>query len=192
MSFTWCGIGARKPLDEDVPKLHYLIDRIVPWINETWPGTVMTSGAAEGCDERFEKAAVTAGIEILIFLPWEKFRRHSSPYWMYGKHVHMAEGISADAHPAWRKLEPKFKLLMIRNAYQILGKDLKSPVKFVLCYTADGCQSHEKRTRGTGGTGQAITIADFNDIPVINLKRHFGNLDSLKTAIKAVVSKASN
>lgn len=191
MSFTWAGIGARKPLTEDVPKLNYLIDRIVPWINSTWPGTVMTSGAAEHCDELFEKAAIAAGIECLIFLPWKNFRQHNSPYWLKKKHVEMSEAISIDAHPAWRKLEPKFKLLMMRNAFQVLGKDLKSPVKFVLCYTADGCQTHAKRTRQTGGTGQAITIADFHNVPVINMKRYLGNLEGLKEAITKVVSSQS-
>lgn len=78
---------------------------------------------------------------------------------------------------------------MIRNAYQVLGKNLKSPVKFVLCYTDDGCQTDAERTRKTGGTGQAITIADFNNIPVINLQRYLGNLDGLKAAINEIVNQ---
>lgn len=189
MSFTWAGIGARHPAETNVPKLNYLIDRIVPWINSNWPNTTMTSGGAEGCDERFEKAALECGIKTLIFLPWAKFRQHESPYWITARHVQNAEAISVEAHPAWRKLEPKFKLLMIRNAYQVLGKNLKSPVKFVLCYTDDGCQTDARRTRKTGGTGQAITIADFNNVPVINLQRYLGNLDGLKTAIKEIVNQ---
>jgi hypothetical protein len=43
-----------------------------------------------------------------------------------------------------------------------LGPDLKTPVNFVICYTADGGFS--------GGTGLAMHIADKYNIPIFNLR----------------------
>lgn len=43
----------------------------------------------------------------------------------------------------------------------MLGADLHSPSKFIVCWTRDG--------GATGGTGQALRIADHYEIPVFNL-----------------------
>ena len=61
--------------------------------------------------------------------------------------------------------------LMARNVHQILGSDLRSPVDFVACWTPDGCESEGERSRTTGGTGQAIALADRWGIPIYNLAR---------------------
>ena len=64
-------------------------------------------------------------------------------------------------HPNPSALKPMGWQLMCRNAIQILGQDGNTPVDFVLCWTADG--------KASGGTGQAIRIAQAFDIPVYNL-----------------------
>lgn len=51
---------------------------------------------------------------------------------------------------------------MSRNSYQVLEKDLNTPVEFVLCWTKDG--------KASGGTGQAMRIAKDKNIPIFNLK----------------------
>jgi hypothetical protein len=51
-----------------------------------------------------------------------------------------------------------------------LGKDLNTPSVFVVCWTEDGCFHDNERTKETGGTGQAISVASDNDIPIFNLK----------------------
>ena len=53
---------------------------------------------------------------------------------------------------------------MGRNTYQILGKNLRDPVDFVLCWTPFTRKGDPK-----GGTSQAIRIAEAYNIPVINL-----------------------
>lgn len=50
---------------------------------------------------------------------------------------------------------------MRRNGCQVLGLELDKPSNMVICYTPDGLPS--------GGTGQAIRIAESYRIPVINL-----------------------
>ncbi len=58
---------------------------------------------------------------------------------------------------------------MARNSHQVLGADLKSPVDFVICWTPDGCETERQRVWETGGTGQAIALADRWGVPVVNL-----------------------
>ena len=74
-----------------------------------------------------------------------------------------AERIAALHHPAWGRLSPFVKALHTRNVFQILGQDLSSHSRFVICWTADGDAS--------GGTGQALRIAHSENVPVLSLQR---------------------
>jgi hypothetical protein len=64
-------------------------------------------------------------------------------------------------HPASQNLSFFGRCLMARNVMQILGRDLDNLVDFVVCWTLDG--------KVTGGTGQALRIAEAFGIPVRNL-----------------------
>ena len=59
--------------------------------------------------------------------------------------------------------------LMGRNTYQILGEDLQTLSSCVICYTKDG--SLDGRSKTSGGTGQALRIARFHNVPIFNLQR---------------------
>src|SRR3546814_3382313 len=52
---------------------------------------------------------------------------------------------------------------LTRNMGQVLGPELDKPARFVMPWTVDG--------GATGGTGQAIRIANSLNIPVLNLQR---------------------
>lgn len=69
--------------------------------------------------------------------------------------------IAAAHHPAWGKCSPIARRLLGRNPFQVLGRDLKSPSLFVVCWTADG--------KDSGGTGTAIRIAETYGVPVFNM-----------------------
>ena len=59
---------------------------------------------------------------------------------------------------------------MARNVCQIKGFNINENSNFVICWTKDGCESHLTRTRKTGGTGLAISVASKLGIPIYNLK----------------------
>ena len=67
-------------------------------------------------------------------------------------------------HPAWDRCSAAAKKFHGRNCYQILGYDLHTPTKFVLCWTPGG--------KITGGTGQALRIAKDLNIRVFNMAHH--------------------
>jgi hypothetical protein len=111
---------------------------------------ILRSGGAKGADKAFEKGATKKE----IFLATDEI-------------PDAAFEIAATHHPTWGGLGPYVKKLHARNAQQILGKNLDNKVKFVVCWTIDGAET-ETSVR-TGGTGQAIRIANAYNIPVYNL-----------------------
>lgn len=126
---------------------------------------IMRSGHAPGADSAFEAGVTNGNCEI--YIPWKGFAGSKSELYTQSEEAFY---IASQYHPNWKNLKEAVKKLMARNVHQVLGKDLKSPAAFVLCWTQDGCESHKTRSQRTGGTGQAISIASENDIPVINMK----------------------
>jgi hypothetical protein len=126
-------------------------------------GFTLRSGGAEGADSAFEKGSQRSE----IFLPWPKFRDNESTF---VKPTSEAYKLSSKFHPVWDRLSAPVKSLMARNAHQVLGYDLKTPSKFIVCWTQDGCEDKKDRTARTGGTGLAIAIASYFSIPIFNLQ----------------------
>jgi len=124
-------------------------------------GYVLRSGGARGADLAFERGA---GSAKRIYLASDS--------------TLLAENIARKFHPAWNRCSPYARRLHGRNSFQVLGDDLKTPSDFLICWTPDGCLTHEDRRRATGGTGTAISIADWHKVKVFNLatERHFARL----------------
>lgn len=143
----YAGIGSRNtPLD-----IQHTMTNIATFLSQK--GAILRSGGAKGADLAFEKGA---GDKKQIFYASDA----DEPSMM----------IAKTYHPAWNSCSDYAKKLHGRNAFQILGKPLYLlPVKFVICWTPDGCEHHDTRTIETGGTGTAISIASHNDISVYNL-----------------------
>jgi hypothetical protein len=57
---------------------------------------------------------------------------------------------------------------MARNVHQVLGEDLKRPVKMIICWTPDG--SLDGKGRDSGGTGMALRLAADYPVKIFNLK----------------------
>ena len=143
----YAGVGARKtPPDvlADMEKLATLLED---------KGFCLRSGGAVGADTAFE-SGVNENKEIYLAI-------HATPE---------AMEIAKKYHPAWFACSYYVRKLLGRNTFQVLGADLKTPSQFLVCWTPDGCTSHATRTRETGGTGTAISIADDLGIPIYNLE----------------------
>lgn len=108
---------------------------------------------------------------LSCYLPWDGFngKRVSDGYIVPAGNRHIE--YSKSFHPDWSALKNSGKLLMGRNACQVLEENLSSPVSFLLGLTPDGAISAKETTHKTGGTGQAIRIADANSVPIFNLMR---------------------
>jgi hypothetical protein len=146
----YCGVGSRQTPDEVMAEMRM----IAAILREN--GYILNSGGADGADTAFEDGA---GDEKQIFLPWEGFNGRDGIV-AGGKTA--ARKIAMRIHPYWDNLTQGGKKLHTRNACQVLGFDLKTPVDFVVCWTPDG--------KPSGGTRTAVIIAEEHGIPVYNLK----------------------
>ena len=155
----YTGIGSRKtpePIMKQMEKISKALDA---------HSFTIRSGGADGADTAFEKYAHNRE----IYLPWKDFNGRKSPFNTVSREAY---DIAALLHPVWNRLSRATKKLMARNVFQVLGWELTSPTRFVICWTEDGCEHHCQRTKDTGGTGMAISIASLNNIPVYNLANY--------------------
>lgn len=158
----YCGIGARDTPEPILYKMRNAARAMAKM------GFILRSGGARGADtafsEGYEQAGSPEGL-CEIYLPKYLFNGFSleSPQ-CFGPPTKAARDIAKTFHPNWPVLGDLGRDFMARNAYQILGFDLKTPCHFVLCWTTDG--------KASGGTGQAIRHADSLGIPVFNFKTH--------------------
>jgi hypothetical protein len=129
-------------------------------------GFTLRSGGAPGADDAFEAGAIAASGATEIYLPRRTYRGSASNLHPEG----LGEGIWRDAelvaerfHGDWSRVRSSHaRALLTRDSFQVLGQDLRSPSRFVIAWTEDGMAS--------GGTGQAIRIAQAHAIPVLNLR----------------------
>ena len=192
----YAGIGSR----DTPPRVLALMERVA--IRLAKLGWALRSGAAPGADSAFERGAIACNGDREIWLPWEGFQGHADTglyplerhFRFTGEHhdtwrATLCKGPVAPYIPTWERMKAGTRKLYARNSGQVLGEDLVTPVKFVLCWTPDGCESHADRSLTTGGTGVAISIASGRGIPVFNLF-HENALERLKVLLDSLETPA--
>lgn len=115
-------------------------------------GYTLRSGGAKGCDKAFEAGAGDNK---------EVFSSKDAQAWAFDEvKKHMPSDRSG--FDLWT---PYVKGLLARNMMQVLGRDGKEPVKFVLCYAPSLVYTDSS----AGGTGWAIRCALAHNISVYNV-----------------------
>lgn len=138
----YAGIGSR----ETPERILNQMNAVAVVLQEN--GWRLRSGGAKGADDAFERGA---GVRKEIFTAKDAANDKA------------AMALAEKFHPAWDRCSKFARALHARNGYILLGRDLATPVRFVLCWTKDG--------KATGGTGQALRIAadPACAIPIFNL-----------------------
>ena len=137
-------------------------------------GLTLRSGGADGADTAFDDGVAKGGLRE-IYLPWAGFNKVVGGMPPSCASITAeAKRIAAAAHPAWDRCSDAAKKMHARNVHQVLGAQLDDPSAMIICFTKDGLAS--------GGTGQAIRIAELHGIPVINL-RIAGHLAAVEAAL---------
>jgi len=146
----YTGVGSRETPDKYLIIINK-ISKILAQLNY-----ILRSGGAKGSDKAFENGCDYIDNKLKeIYYPNDATEESMV--------------IARKYHKGWFKCTEYAKKLHGRNTLQVLGKNLKTPSEFVICYTKDGCLKHKDRNELTGGTGTAISIADKFGIPIINL-----------------------
>lgn len=167
---AYAGIGSRKIED---PILFFNMRNLGEWFAAEHK-LILRSGGAEGSDSAFEQGCDDAQGIKEIFLPWKRFNGNTSPYFQISEG---ALNLASQFHPNWEKLNQATRKLMARNCYQVLGKELNNPVKFICCYCL---------VPWTGGTSQALRIASHFNIPIFNLYEL--TVEEIKSKVKELLS----
>jgi len=152
----YTGVGSR-----ETPAIVKAFMSVVASMLET-SGYILRSGGADGADNAFE-SGVTVVANKEIWVPWLGFNKSKSLLLPSDDAYTLASTI----HPVWNQLKPGAKSLHARNCHQVMGKDLNTPSRFVLCWT--------ENAEVKGGTATAIKLALNNNIPVLN----FGKWNSV-------------
>ena len=152
MGMFYTGIGSRNTPEA----ITDLMGDIAEQLGKS--GWILRTGGATGADEAFLLRAVGKRLPYELYLPWKSYSSVDSTL---SQPTDIAYQVSAKYHPTWGRLSQAGRALHARNAHCVLGKDCKTPSRFVLCYTP--------QANGTGGTGQGIRIAKAYHIPVFDL-----------------------
>jgi hypothetical protein len=154
MAKYYSGIGSRET-PEDICKFMTRLAKKLA--GEGW---TMRSGAADGADTAFETGSNDVNENLTeLYLPSPNYKGRTKA--VLTEPSEEAYKIAEEFHPNWGACKPFVRKLLARDSHQVLGADLKTPSKFVVCWTPNASAS--------GGTGQAIRIATRHNIPVYDL-----------------------
>ena len=106
-----------------------------------------------------------------IYLPWNNFNGRDSDEDGYYTLSNMmckkeAYDLASQTHPAWERCSNGAKSLHARNTMQILGSDLETPSRFILCY---GKSEKEGSVIPKGGTRTACVLGQQHGVEIFNL-----------------------
>lgn len=166
----YAGIGSRSTPPQILNLMTHLASKLESL------GYVLRSGGAAGADTAFE-SGVSDPAKRQIYLPSHSFNQKNAgqggfidasslPHWQ------QALATVNQFHPAPDRLSGFARSLMARNAMQVLGGAMNEPSKMVVAWTPGG--------QITGGTGQALRMAQAYQIPIRNL----GNPETLQNVLR--------
>lgn len=158
MNKIYTGVGARKTPWDVQAYMRAAAKRLAEL------GWTLRSGGANGADSAFEAGCDKGLGPKEIYLPWKGFNKNPSNLILNDSStIIKQETINVLGKEHWNRLSQGAKNLHMRNVYQVLGVDLKTKSRFVLCWAPiiDG--------RPQGGTATAIKLAQNHEIPVFNL-----------------------
>ena len=130
-------------------------------------------------NELFKKIIMYKPNNIEIYLPWKKFNKDVSA--TLNKPYDQAFHHAAHYHKGYKKLPPVARFFLARDIHCILGKNLKSPINMLLCYSPDGVETRDKiEFKTTGNVSFPISVCHDINIPIFNLK----NEDVIKRLVE--------
>jgi hypothetical protein len=164
MSHYYTGVGSRQTPSEVLKVMQELAKYLAK------RGLVLRSGAANGADTAFEEGCDSIDPHRKqIFVPWKGFNGRAG--FETGVVLRIdpecqtkAAEIASHIHPAWERLSQGAKTLHTRNVYQVLGPDVQTPSRFLVCWAPVGKNEEPK-----GGTRTAVMIARQAGIRTYNL-----------------------
>jgi hypothetical protein len=169
----YTGIGSRETPDSMLVLIRTIGEALA---RQGWG---LRSGGAIKADTAFDQGALAGQGKRAIYLP-ELPKPHSprardpafiSPADAFGRLLWQdAMDLAAYLHKGWDHLDDYARCLMARNVFQVLGDDLNTPSKFVICWAPKSkLNERGECINVAGGTGLAVRLAAHVKVPVFNL-----------------------
>ena len=164
----YSGVGSRRCED---PETLALMTRFAAYAARR--GFVLRSGAAPGPDTAFEQGAPRSLRRI--YIPNPTFGKRPPGDVIVPKSVDLMKWLKAGLiaerhHGLGNRMTPEVRDLMTRNVYQVLGDNLKTPSRFLICDAPFPEYDDQGRVKNVdGGTGMAVRLAYTYDVPVFHL-----------------------
>src|SRR6056297_493208 len=126
----YSGIGSRN-IPQDIKNIMYKLGSKL-----AKEGYILRSGGAKGADTAFEKGVADKQGDMEIYLPYNSYqnrKKDNENYFVptnfnnYKKAVLIADKF----HPTFHELSATEKKFIVRDIYQVLGRDLKTLSDFV-------------------------------------------------------------
>jgi hypothetical protein len=171
----YTGVGSRSTPNSILDVIEKIAEKLY---NLEW--TLRSGGCKEGPDAEFERVYENRFTTISdlarrkfvhkelyeIYYPNRSFKNSFGAYSIDPDIWEEAKTLAEKFHPNWQACSQKARDLHTRNSFQILGRDLQTPSKFVVCYTPKGAV--------VGRTGQTLRLALHHEIPIFNLGTNEG------------------
>lgn len=153
---AYVGTGNRDAPEAVLKQMHALANDLTQF------GYVLRSGGLDGPDLAFEAGSK----ETELHLPWKDFnQRKALSYFNSQENKVLARMFQ----PTFDGLKPAIQAFLCKNVRCIMGKDLKSPVRFIVLWSPDGAELSKDIVPATGQCTHLIKIASAMKIPVFNL-----------------------
>lgn len=169
-TFTYAGIGSRGTPQKILSEM----TRIAQELEEQHKYTLQTGftffNKETNSDEEGADKAFSDGAESKILFGPDQYKIYKTKQVYSRKNylpaIHkLTLDIMQEIHPKPTALKKGGQKLMARNAHQIFGDNLDTPVDFVLFWANET----DNPLRPAGGTGQAVEMARRKGIPTINM-----------------------
>ena len=147
----YTGIGSRKTPEHILKAMN-----VFAGIAEGY-GYTLRSGGAKGADTAFE-LGVKSQSNKNIYRVSQEFN--------FNQNMFASKKLEKHVPIPLTKMRPVVRKLLIRNAFQIYGSDVSSPVlsRFLICWTP----TVDYTSIEAGGTRYAVLMAQEENIPVYN------------------------
>ena len=132
--------------------------------------TLRTSGSVNRDESAgIEDVAEKSTDNKEIYLAWKFFNKKDSKFIKVSK---QAIALVSKYHPTFASMKEAVQTIIARYAHVLLGSELNNPVRFLLVWSADGCETKAEKTAKTGFVGVPIALANDAEIKVFNLARN--------------------
>ncbi len=179
ISGYWTGIGSRET-PEDVMALMVAVGKLM-----TDQGWVLRSGGADGADSAFYAGSLQSdnfqNAKPYIYISWDGMSNSTTVYQhdpsrgIYNAKLYdtwdEANAIALSLRGSFERLGWRGIAHHTRNVFQVLGHDLSTPSKFLMCW-AIPVGKRGDRSKVKGGTTPAVRLAIQRNIEVINLYKN--------------------